>query len=143
MDVDFFMKAALEEAKKALVSKEFPIGCVIVRNNEIIAKDHNQTNILSNPLAHAEILCLKKLQDYKSITVYVNVEPCIMCMDILRKIGCEVYYGVNNHIFGGSSILNIQYGVKIECTESITLMKQFYKMENANAPENVRKIKKN
>ncbi|KAM0673983.1 tRNA(adenine34) deaminase [Gurleya vavrai] len=136
-----FLNLAIKEAKIALSIKEFPIGCIIVKNGKIIASGHNLTNKLSNPLAHAEIVALKKLTDYKNFTIYVNVEPCVMCMDILIRLKIKVFYGVSNQIFGAKSILDINYGTKLGCKVSILLMQKFYEMENENAPIEFRKKK--
>jgi tRNA(adenine34) deaminase len=84
-----FMKAALEEARKALEKEEVPIGAVLVANQQIIARGHNRSIILNDPSAHAEIIALRQggkvLGNYRltDTAVYVTVEPCIMCMGAL------------------------------------------------------------
>ncbi|KAM0688112.1 tRNA(adenine34) deaminase [Conglomerata obtusa] len=138
MQSNKFMQLAVDQAKEALTKKEFPIGCIITQNDKIIASAHNLTNTLSNPLAHAELNCLKLISNYENLTVYVNVEPCVMCMDIIQKLNCKLYFGVYNQIFGAKSILGIVYGEYMECQESVLLMKNFYEMENELAPENLR-----
>ena len=86
---EIFMEAALEEASKAGLEDEVPIGAVAVENGEIIAREHNRTIQLNDPTAHAEILLLKKAAiragNYRlpDITVYVTVEPCPMCAGAL------------------------------------------------------------
>jgi tRNA(adenine34) deaminase len=81
----YFMKQALAEASLAARNDEVPIGAVIVCRNCIIARAHNQTELLKDPTAHAEILAItsashtlgsKYLTD---CTLYVTVEPCVMC----------------------------------------------------------------
>lgn len=136
-----FYSIALDQAKRALSAKEVPIGCVIVHDDKIIAKAHNLTNTLRNPLAHAEIIALKKIDIYTDLTCYVNIEPCVMCADILRKIGCKVFYGVNNAIFGASE-MGMGIGERIGCSESIELLKTFYDGINMNAPIEKRKMKR-
>ena len=85
-----FMDAALKEAKQALDLNEVPIGCVVVYQNSIIAQAYNQTLHQSDPCAHAEILALKKACSFfknhrlpKGVTMYITLEPCIMCIGAL------------------------------------------------------------
>ena len=79
------MVIALEEARKAFEKKEVPIGAALVFENKVIAKGYNQVEFLKDGTAHAEILCLKEgakiLNDWRlaDTTLYVTVEPCIMC----------------------------------------------------------------
>ena len=79
------MKEALKEAYKAYEKKETPIGAIIVKDGEIIARAHNLTEELKDPTAHAEILAIrkasKKLGGWRLVDcdLYVTMEPCIMC----------------------------------------------------------------
>ncbi|MDR1746571.1 MAG: nucleoside deaminase [Tannerella sp.] len=82
---EYYMKQALMEAQAAAAEGEVPVGAVIVCNDRIIARAHNQTERLSDPTAHAEMLAItaatsalgaKYLTD---CTLYVTVEPCVMC----------------------------------------------------------------
>ena len=81
----FYMMQALEEAKKALSLKEVPIGAVIVRNGEIIARAHNLRETAKDPTAHAELLAIRQasqaLGGWRLIgcDLYVTIEPCPMC----------------------------------------------------------------
>ncbi len=85
MEKSFYMEEALKEAYKAYEKKETPIGAVIVKNGEIIARAHNQTEELNDSTAHAEILAIRqaseKLGGWRLIDcdLYVTMEPCIMC----------------------------------------------------------------
>ena len=80
-----YMKMALTEAKKAAAANEVPIGCVIVRNGKVIAKDHNRRNRDKSVLSHAELLCIaeacKKTKDWRleDCVMYITLEPCQMC----------------------------------------------------------------
>ena len=80
-----FMQCALAEAKKAYRIDEVPIGAVVVRNGEVIARSHNQKNKYKNAILHAEITALeraqKKLGDWhlNDCDLYVTLEPCPMC----------------------------------------------------------------
>lgn len=86
MDKDnFFMLEALKEAKKAYDADEVPVGAVLVFENKIIARGHNQVESLKDATAHAEILCLTSGSAYfnnwrlNNTTLYCTLEPCIMC----------------------------------------------------------------
>ncbi|HZX21405.1 MAG TPA: tRNA adenosine(34) deaminase TadA [Clostridia bacterium] len=80
-----FMVSAIEEAKKAFSKEEVPIGAVIVKDNEIIAKAHNLKETFENAIYHAEILAIKDACDslgrwrLTDCTIYVTIEPCPMC----------------------------------------------------------------
>ena len=82
---EHYMSFALEEAKVALASGEIPVGAVIVRDNELIAKSHNLKETLQQATAHAEILAIneasKKIDNWRldDCTLYVTLEPCSMC----------------------------------------------------------------
>lgn len=96
---EYFMKQALMEARQAAGEGEVPVGAVVVCNNRIIARAHNQTERLNDPTAHAEMLAItsafntlgaKYLND---CTLYVTVEPCVMCAGALSwaQIGSIIY----------------------------------------------------
>ncbi|MFW5648063.1 MAG: tRNA adenosine(34) deaminase TadA [Candidatus Alkaliphilus sp. MAG34] len=80
-----FMTMAIGEAKKALGKKEVPIGAVIVKDNEIIAKAHNLRETSKNAISHAEILAIRDACSFlgrwrlTGCTIYVTIEPCPMC----------------------------------------------------------------
>ena len=82
---EYFMTQALVEARMAAAEGEVPVGAVVVCNDRIIARAHNQTERLDDPTAHAEMLAItaaagvlgaKYLTD---CTLFVTVEPCVMC----------------------------------------------------------------
>lgn len=85
----YFMRKALEEAKKAFDRGEVPIGAVIVANNQIIARSHNLTEALNDVTAHAEMQAITAAANYlggKYLTdccLYVSLEPCPMCAGAL------------------------------------------------------------
>ena len=80
-----FMNVALKEARKAFDKNEVPVGCVIVKDNKIIARAHNQRHTKNSVLGHAEIIAIqkanKKLNTWilEGCTIYVTLEPCPMC----------------------------------------------------------------
>lgn len=86
---EYFMRKALQEAKEAFAKDEIPVGAVIVCAGKIIARGHNLTELLNDVTAHAEMQVItaatnllggKYLND---CTVYVTVEPCVMCAGAL------------------------------------------------------------
>ncbi|MCR5547046.1 MAG: tRNA adenosine(34) deaminase TadA [Lachnospiraceae bacterium] len=110
-----YMKMALKEAEKAAKANEVPIGCVIVHNGKVIAKDHNRRNKDKSVLSHAEILCIgeacKKIKDWRleECTMYVTLEPCQMCAGaIVQARVPEVVIGTMNPKAGcAGSVINI------------------------------------
>ena len=82
---EYFMKQALVEARAAASEGEVPVGAVIVCNNQIIARAHNQTECLNDVTAHAEMLAITAAAGVlgakylTNCSLYVTVEPCIMC----------------------------------------------------------------
>lgn len=93
------MQQALSEAKKAALVGEVPVGAVVVFNNRIIARGHNQTERLTDVTAHAEIIALTAAAEYlgskylDECTLYVTLEPCVMCAGALAwaQLGRLVY----------------------------------------------------
>ncbi len=84
-DDNYFMKEALKEARKGLEKGEVPVGAVIVCNDKIVARSHNEVETLQDPTAHAEILAITAATHHlgnkylPGCTLYVTVEPCPMC----------------------------------------------------------------
>ncbi len=85
MNDEFFMREALKEAKKAFDEDEVPIGAVLVKEGRIIARGHNQVELLQDATAHAEMTCLTAgagfLENWRlaDTTLYCTLEPCAMC----------------------------------------------------------------
>jgi tRNA(adenine34) deaminase len=95
---EYFMKEAIKEAKIALANGDWPIGAVVVLNDEIISRGYNKVYSENNKLAHAEMMALDKAQDViiankSKCTVFTTCEPCPMCFGaiILSRIGRLVY----------------------------------------------------
>ena len=98
-DHQYWMAKAVAEAGKAEAIAEVPIGCVIVKDNRIIARAHNLRESKQDPAAHAELMAIrkaaKKLGSWRLLetTLYVTLEPCLMCMGaiILARIPTVVF----------------------------------------------------
>ncbi len=97
--MDPFLRAAIDEAKIGLSEGGLPIGSVLVRNNQIIARGHNRRVQHGDPMAHAEIDCLKnagRQKTYKDTILYSTLMPCFLCS------GAAVQFGVPKVIVGES-----------------------------------------
>lgn len=110
-----FMKAAIKEAQKAYQLDEVPIGCVIVREEKIIARGYNRRNTDKNTLAHAELTAIKKASkkcgDWRleDCTMYVTLEPCQMCAGAIVQSRMQkvVIAAMNPKAGCAGSVLNL------------------------------------
>ena len=110
MDYEYFMKKALDQAGKALDDGEFPVGCVLVHQNRILATGARKGTVgnFPNEIDHAEIIALKRLADMKininkkKIVLFTTMEPCLMCLgaSILSGIS-EIVYAYEDVMGGG------------------------------------------
>ncbi len=137
-----YMRLAVNEAQKAFDAGEVPVGAIVVMNNQIIARAHNQVELLNDSTAHAEVLALTTAYNFlgskylPEAILYVTLEPCLMCSGALywSKIG-KIVFGAtddknsyrrstgSNNPFHPKTILEggiLQY----ECAQ---LMKDFFK----------------
>ncbi len=112
---EMFMQEAIREAKKAAEIDEVPIGAVVVFENKIIARGHNQVEMLKDPTAHAEMIALTAATSYlqskwlQECTLYVTIEPCSMCAGalVLARLA-KVCFGAEDVKAGAcGSVLNI------------------------------------
>lgn len=137
---DYFMQQALREARKAAEAGEVPVGAVIVCENQIIARAHNQTELLNDVTAHAEMLALTAAAQHlgskylDECVLYVSLEPCPMCAGALAwaQLG-RLVYATEDEKRGferiGRTLLHpktkIEFGIGRE--ESSRLLKDFFK----------------
>lgn len=140
-----YMREAIKQAKKAYAIGEVPIGCVIVYEGKIIGRGYNRRTIDKNPLAHAELVAIKKaskkMGDWRleDCTLYVTLEPCQMCSGaIVQARMKKVVVGCMNPKAGcAGSILNLlqveQFNHQVELEigvlqeECSLMMKNFFK----------------
>ena len=148
-----FMREALLEAEKALAAGEVPIGAVMVRDGEIIARGHNLRNTAKNPLRHAEIDVINEaagiVGDWRleDCTLYVTVEPCPMCAGAIVQARIpKVIFGTRNSKAGSSgSVLDVLHEPKLnhqveteegilqeECAE---IMRRFFRRFRKNTKD--------
>ena len=136
-----FMQIAISEAKDS--GSDVPVGAVIIKDGEILAKAHNKKEALNDITAHAEILAIKeaekKLGNWRleGAAMYVTLEPCPMCASaIINSRISEVYFGANDNLYGAlggvmdlrkifNSKLKVKGGImEEECSE---LLKNFWR----------------
>ncbi len=117
------MREALKEARKAFEEDEVPVGAVIVKDGQLIARAHNQTRRLRDPTAHAEILAITQASNYLKSQfligchLYVTVEPCIMCCGAILMSRLEgVIFGTSEPEFGA-------FGSILDLTQYLTSLK--------------------
>ena len=166
-----WMRVALDMAQEAFDAAEVPVGSVFVQNGRAIAKGRNRTNELMNATRHAELEAIDHIlreqppraagfglhphdgppgdNPMLSTTLYVTIEPCLMCASALRQIGIQrVVFGAGNERFGGNgTVLPIQSSPYLECAppytalggylreEAIMILRKFYLTENTKAPQ--------
>ncbi|CDR33340.1 tRNA adenosine(34) deaminase TadA [Criblamydia sequanensis] len=114
-DNERFMHEALKEAWKAFQLGEVPVGAILVKNGRIIARGHNQVELLKDATAHAEMLCItigeSAVENWrlKDTTLYCTIEPCCMCAGamMLSRIP-KLVYGAKDIRHGAhGSFINI------------------------------------
>lgn len=126
-----YMKAAIKQAKKAYALNEVPIGCVIVREDKIIARGYNRRNTDKNTLAHAELSAIKKASkkcgDWRleDCTMYVTLEPCQMCAGAIvqSRMKRVVIAAMNSKAGCAGSVLNLlqmaEFNHQVEITRGV------------------------
>lgn len=131
MHNDPFMQAAIDEARKGAASGGIPIGSVLVKDGEIVARGHNQRVQLGNPILHAEIDCLQnggRLGSYKGTTLYSTLMPCYLCSGAAVQFEIpRVVVGESTTFPGGREFLE-QHGIEVTCYEDpecIAMMEKF------------------
>ncbi|MBZ0167154.1 MAG: tRNA adenosine(34) deaminase TadA [Candidatus Omnitrophica bacterium] len=112
---EFFMSQALLAARAAFEADEVPVGAVIVSDQQIVARAHNQVEMLRDPTAHAEIIAITQavntLQSkwLNDCTMYVTLEPCAMCAGalVLARVSRLVFATEDPKTGACGSVLNI------------------------------------
>lgn len=144
------MFAALQEAELALEEDEVPIGAVVVHQNKIIGRGHNQSELLNDATAHAEILAITAASNYlkskylNECELYVTIEPCLMCSGaILLSRLKKLYFAAFEPKLGAAgSVYNVlennKYNHNIDvysgiyADESKHLMQSFFLKKRVN-----------
>jgi tRNA(adenine34) deaminase len=141
----YFMQEAYKQAKKAYLIGEVPIGCVIVKDEQIIARGYNRRNTDKNTLSHAELLAIrkasKKVGDWRleGCTLYVTLEPCQMCSGAIVQARMDrvVIASMNQKAGCAGSVINLlqmkEFNHQVEVTKGVLeekcslLLKTFFK----------------
>ena len=152
MDDGRFMRQALAQARQALAAGEFPVGCVVVHGQRIVASGARQGSRLARPneIDHAEMVALRRLEAvaekpaYEDLVVYCTLEPCLMCFAALtlNRIG-KIVYAYEDVMGGGTACdfttlpplyrrLKPQVVGGVMRSESLALFKTFF-ADPANA----------
>lgn len=140
-----YMRIALNEAKKAYLKKEVPIGAIIVKDDKIIARAHNIKESTNNPCGHAEVLAIqkacKKIGDWRleDCEMYVTLEPCMMCVGSIIQARLKKIYigavdtktgavisklnGFDDYIFNHK----VDYEIGVLAEECSQILKDFFK----------------
>ena len=140
------MLEALKEAKYALRSDEVPVGAIVVIENRIVGRGHNQVELLQDPTAHAEIIALKEATDaigdwrLTDCDLYVTIEPCVMCSGAIHQARISnLIIGSPDEKGGGvNSLYNIPFDKRLNHTlnnviigtykdECSSIIKDFFK----------------
>ena len=130
---EFYMKMALEEALTAFRLNEVPIGCVLVKNGQVIAQAYNRKTLDNVATYHAEMLAIemacKRLNTWylDDCVLYTTVEPCMMCTGaIVQSRISKVVYGTSNEAFGhlektdGLKIMKVSGILGKECQDLLS-----------------------
>jgi len=124
---------ALEQAKKSYAEGGIPIGAVLVKDDNIIGKGHNQRVQQLNPILHGEMDCLQnagRIKDYSDTILYTTLSPCMMCSGTIVQFKIKkIVIGENVNFEGNIPFLK-EHGVEVELLndkETIQLMSKFIK----------------
>ncbi|QJB55118.1 nucleoside deaminase [Pseudodesulfovibrio sp. zrk46] len=120
MPTDKFMEEAYALAKKSYDEGGLPIGAVLVRGDEIVARGHNQRVQLGDPIAHGEMDCLRKAgrqKSYRDTVLYTTLSPCMMCSGTIVQFGIPKVVIGENRNFGGNEEFLRSRGVEVEIVD--------------------------
>ncbi len=142
-----YMREALAEARLALAAEEFPVGCVLVLDGEVVARGHRRNSRVEecNEIDHAEVVTLREFlaeypqADCSRIVAYSTMEPCLMCFSTMLLSGIRRFvYGYEDMMGGGTSLpldrlnpLYAEMAVQVEAgvlrTDCLTLFQLFFR----------------
>jgi tRNA(adenine34) deaminase len=114
-DDESYMRLALREAEAALDHDDVPIGCVVVRDGEVLGAGHNERELRNDPTAHAEVLALREASQATGswrlldTVLYVTLEPCAMCAGaiVLARVPRVVYAAADPKAGAAGSVLDV------------------------------------
>lgn len=144
---EHFMRLAIEQAKEALQQGEFPVGCVLVKNDKVLASSYrqNSSGVRANEMDHAEVMALRKLlHRYPSfactdVVAYSTMQPCLMCFSTLLLSGVRRFVWAYEDIMGGGTDLpmdmlpelyadmEVEIVPRVLRSESLALFQEFFR----------------
>jgi cytosine deaminase len=146
MTMEEFMKAALEEARFGLQEGGIPIGSVLVRDSKIIGRGHNRRVQNGDPLAHAEIECLRnagRIGSYSNTILFSTLIPCYLCSGAIVQFGIEKIIVGESRTFKGDKEFLKDHWVTLEdwdMDECVALMEEFIKKNPTLWNEDIGKL---
>jgi tRNA(adenine34) deaminase len=129
------MQEALKQAQRAFLKDEVPVGCVIVHEDRIIARAHNQVETLKDPTAHAEMIAITQAASFlnskwlQDCIVYVTIEPCYMCA------GALVLARIKSLVFGADDLKTGAFGSTCDILKSKNINHRFEVERGINREE--------
>jgi len=128
---DPFLLAALEQAKLGYAEGGIPIGSALVKDGKVIGRGHNRRVQQGDPMAHAEIDCLRqagRVGHYKGTVLYSTLMPCYLCSGAIVQFGIKKVYAGESRTFPGGPEFMRAHGVEVidlDDEECVALMRRF------------------
>jgi creatinine deaminase len=125
------MEEAISQADRSFRDAGVPIGAVLARGNELLAKGHNQRVQLGDPIAHGEMDCLRnagRLKTYRDLTLFTTLSPCMMCAGTIVQFKIPRVIVGEDRTFGGNEKFLSDRGVEVVVLDEprcIALMEKF------------------
>lgn len=133
MELDVFMTAAVAEAKAGFEEGGIPIGSVLVRDGQIIARGRNKRVQEDNPILHGEMDCLfnaGRVGSYRNTVIYSTLMPCYMCAGTIVQFKIPKVVVGESKTFSGARAFMESHGVEVidlQLPECVSLMEAFIK----------------
>lgn len=129
--MDEFMRLAIDEAKKGLAEGGIPIGSVLVKNGQLVARGHNKRVQQNNPILHGEMDCLNnagRIGSYRDTVIYSTLMPCYMCAGTIVQFKIPKVIVGESKTFSGAKEFMEAHGVQVidlNLPECIKMMEDF------------------
>jgi len=129
--MDEFMKAAIDQAKKSYAEGGIPIGSVLVKDGKLVAQGHNKRVQESNPILHGEMDCLNnagRIGSFNNTTIYSTLMPCYMCAGTIVQFKIPKVIVGESRTFPGAKAFMESHGVEVidlDLPECVSMMEQF------------------
>ncbi len=129
--MDEFMKMAIAEAQQGLAEGGIPIGSVLVKEGQLIARGHNKRVQENNPILHGEMDCLNnagRIGSYRNTVIYSTLMPCYMCAGTIVQFKIPKVIVGESQTFSGARAFMESHGVEVidlNLPECVAMMQQF------------------